>query len=253
MEAKETKAAVANGVVWLFVPGGDGVRVAAYLRVSTDGQSTEHQRESLKAWVEAQGVEWSAVEVYADEGVSGARSERERPSFSRLMVAVRSGKLDRVVLFESSRASRAFLDYLAFLNDCSTHGVTVDVVGKGVVAFESAHDMLMASVHAFLAQAEREKISERTKSGLANARRKGVKLGAPKGNDYTRGRRKEYAPELVVEVVHLTAAGHSQRYIATLLGTRFTARPLSPGTVLNIQRRSGIEPANGAALGRKQA
>ena len=114
--AKENVASKAKGVAWLFIPEGDAVRVAAYLRVSTDGQSVEHQRESLRAWVEAQGVKWESVEVFSDEGISGSKSERGRPSLARLMAAVRGGKLDRVVLFESSRASRAFLDYLSFLN-----------------------------------------------------------------------------------------------------------------------------------------
>jgi DNA invertase Pin-like site-specific DNA recombinase len=42
-----------------------------YLRVSTDGQTTENQRQALKAVARQRG--WSVVAAYDDNGASGAK------------------------------------------------------------------------------------------------------------------------------------------------------------------------------------
>ena len=51
-------------------------RVALYLRVSTDGQSTALQRRDLVEACKHRG--WEVTEVYEDAGISGAKG-REGP------------------------------------------------------------------------------------------------------------------------------------------------------------------------------
>ena len=46
-------------------------RVAIYVRVSTDGQTTANQELELRAWAERAGH--VVVEVYADNGHSGSK------------------------------------------------------------------------------------------------------------------------------------------------------------------------------------
>ena len=46
-------------------------RAAIYLRVSTSGQTVENQRRELEQVARRRG--WSVVEVYQDEGISGAK------------------------------------------------------------------------------------------------------------------------------------------------------------------------------------
>jgi hypothetical protein len=57
-------------------------RVALYLRVSTDGQSTALQRRDLVQACEHRG--WEVAEVYEDAGISGATGREGRPAFDRL-------------------------------------------------------------------------------------------------------------------------------------------------------------------------
>ena len=45
-------------------------RAALYLRVSTDGQTTENQRLALEAVAEQRG--WTITATYEDAGISGA-------------------------------------------------------------------------------------------------------------------------------------------------------------------------------------
>jgi DNA invertase Pin-like site-specific DNA recombinase len=52
-------------------------RVALYLRVSTDGQSTALQRRDLVEACKYRG--WEVTEVYEDAGISGAKGREGRP------------------------------------------------------------------------------------------------------------------------------------------------------------------------------
>jgi DNA invertase Pin-like site-specific DNA recombinase len=56
--------------------------VAIYSRVSTDQQSTENQERELREVAERAG--WNIVQIYRDEGVSGAKSRESRPGFDAL-------------------------------------------------------------------------------------------------------------------------------------------------------------------------
>jgi hypothetical protein len=58
-------------------------RVALYLRVSTTGQTTANQRRELEA-VAARHC-WEAVQVFSDNGVSGAKGRKDRPGLGALL------------------------------------------------------------------------------------------------------------------------------------------------------------------------
>ena len=58
-------------------------RVGLYLRVSTDGQSTDNQRFALQEVAGRSG--WNVVEVFEDRGISGAQGRDKRRQFDRLL------------------------------------------------------------------------------------------------------------------------------------------------------------------------
>ena len=62
-------------------------RAAIYLRVSTDEQTTENQRQALVEVAGRRG--WSVVEVYQDQGVSGAKGRDKRPGFDNISACSR--------------------------------------------------------------------------------------------------------------------------------------------------------------------
>jgi len=53
-------------------------RAALYVRVSSTEQTVENQTRELRQIAERRG--WTVVEVYQDEGISGARRREQRPS-----------------------------------------------------------------------------------------------------------------------------------------------------------------------------
>ncbi len=62
---------------------GSNKRVALYLRVSTDGQTTDNQRLELEQVAAHRG--WQIVATYADHGISGAKGRDKRPQFDALL------------------------------------------------------------------------------------------------------------------------------------------------------------------------
>jgi Resolvase, N terminal domain len=56
-------------------------RVGLYLRVSTDGQTTENQRRELEAVAVRSG--WEVVGIYEDAGISGSNGRERRPGLDR--------------------------------------------------------------------------------------------------------------------------------------------------------------------------
>ena len=58
-------------------------RVALYLRVSTtNGQTTENQRLELQQVADRSG--WEVVQIFEDEGVSGAKGRGQRPGLEKV-------------------------------------------------------------------------------------------------------------------------------------------------------------------------
>jgi DNA invertase Pin-like site-specific DNA recombinase len=210
------------------------MKFAVYYRCSTDKQDLEHQRASVRRWLSQQGYAEYELLEFEDEGISGAADSRERPGYRALMEAVSARSVSKVVLFEGSRLSRRMMEYLRFMELADKNGVAVEIVGKGRQAFGSGQEMLLAAVQAFVAQAEREQISQRIRSGLARAKERGIRIGAKKGSHSNRGWRKSHNQRLVDEILLLHRKGLSLREIAELVGTKHTVEPISYGLVRRI-------------------
>lgn len=139
--------------------------IIGYARVSTDDQNLDAQTDALTAV--------GAGKVFADK-ISG--SKRIRPELDRMLDQLRDG--DVVTVTKYDRLARSLKDLLEI----------VETIGKQGAGFRSlAEDIdtttpagrLTFHVFASIAQFERERISERTKEGLASARKRGRIGGRP--------------------------------------------------------------------------
>jgi DNA invertase Pin-like site-specific DNA recombinase len=74
-------------------------RVALYVRVSTDDQSTESQKAELQAWAERAGH--FVVKVFEDHGISGAKGRDKRPAFDALLKAAVRREFDMLAVWSS--------------------------------------------------------------------------------------------------------------------------------------------------------
>ncbi|EPY01621.1 recombinase family protein [Magnetospirillum fulvum] len=151
-------------------------RAAIYLRVSTDGQTTENQRLELVAVAERSG--WEVVEVYEDAGISGAKGRDKRPAFDRLTKDATRRKFDVVMAWSVDRLGRSLQDLVAFLSEVHVLGVDLFLHQQGIDTTTPAGKAMFQMLGVF-AEFERSMIQERVKAGLARARSQGKILGRP--------------------------------------------------------------------------
>src|SRR5262245_32293889 len=76
---------------------GKGKRVALYVRVSTDDQSTVAQKAELEAWAERAGH--TVVKIFEDHGISGAKGRDKRPAFDALLKAAVRREVDMIAVW----------------------------------------------------------------------------------------------------------------------------------------------------------
>ena len=203
------------------------VPVAILVRVSTAKQETDRQISELSAHAEAQG--WKVVEV-CHETVSGRADESERSGLIRVMELASSGTIKKVMVHEVSRLARRNSIVHRFVEDLEALGVSLYWHSQRIETLlptgkRNPAAGIMLALLAEMARAEVETLRERINSGLAEARRNGVKLGRPFGSTSAPADLLKKHPK----VVKLLRDGHSIRHAATL------AR-CSPGTVMKVKR-----------------
>lgn len=174
-------------------------RVAIYLRVSTLDQSTELQRHEITAYVHARS--WDIFHIYEDKE-SG--TTQKRPALQSMLSAVRARKVDTVICWKLDRLFRSMRDLVTTLHEFQDLGVTFISIKDQIDQTTSTGRLLTHLLGAF-AEFEANLIRERVRAGLANAKRKGVKLGRPKTIDIDR-------------VIELRRAGKSLSKIAEIMG-----------------------------------
>jgi DNA invertase Pin-like site-specific DNA recombinase len=152
-------------------------RAALYVRVSTDGQTVDNQRLALEAVCEQRG--WQVVEVYADNGVSGAKGRNQRPGLDALLKDASRGRFNVVLAWALDRLGRSLLDLLDTLSELETVGVALVLHQQAIDTTTAAGRMFFQVTGAF-AEFERAMIRSRVKAGLERAKARGVRLGRPR-------------------------------------------------------------------------
>lgn len=152
-------------------------RVAFYLRVSTDGQKTEHQRRQLEEVAQHRG--WNVVTVYEDAGVSGAKGRDRRPNFDTMLKDATRKRFDLVAAWSVDRLGRGLQDLLHFLDEIKAVGCDLYLHQQAVDTTTPSGRALFQMLGVF-AEFERAMIRERVMAGLATARANGRKLGRPR-------------------------------------------------------------------------
>lgn len=148
------------------------MKVFAYLRVSTDKQDFQQQRNAINAFLSLRGI--SIDEVVTDEGVSGGVTYKKRNLY-HLVQEMREG--DILVVSEISRLGRSMSDLNKLVNDeMKPKKLRLIIVGMGLdldCANLKAIDEMILFAFSFASQIEKELIQERTRNAL-NARKKQI-------------------------------------------------------------------------------
>jgi DNA invertase Pin-like site-specific DNA recombinase len=152
-------------------------RAALYLRVSTDGQTTENQRRALLEVAERRG--WAVVQTYEDAGISGAKGRDKRPGFDAMMKDATRRRFDVLLFWSIDRLGRSTAMVATALAELEAAGVSI-YADKEAMDATTPHGRAMLQMAAVFAELERGMIRERVMAGLDRAKAQGVKLGRPK-------------------------------------------------------------------------
>lgn len=143
------------------------IRTALYVRVSTQEQAKEgysigEQTGRLTKYADAHG--WYIVKTYTDAGFSG--STMDRPALQDMLSDVKSGRIDKVVVYKLDRLSRSQKDTLNIIEDVLlAHSCDFESMSE---KFDTATPFgkAMLGILAVFAQLEREQIKERMALGI---------------------------------------------------------------------------------------
>jgi DNA invertase Pin-like site-specific DNA recombinase len=175
--------------------------VALYARTSTHDQNPGMQVDELRRVAGQRG--WQVVGEYVDAGHSGAKDRR--PELDRMMSDVQRGKIDMVLVWKFDRFARSVRHLVSALDDFRARNVDFASLHDGIDTSTPVGRFTFHVVSA-VAELEREMIRERTRCGIAAARRRGSRIGRPQ------------ARVDVLRAKTLLAGGQSLRQVARLLG-----------------------------------
>ena len=178
-------------------------RVAAYCRVSTDSEeqltSYKTQKKVYTDMIAAR-KDWSLVDIYADEGISGTLAEK-RPRFKKMIEDCLAGKIDYIVTKSVSRFARNTVECLDYVRMLKSRGIGILFEEQNIDTLKSDSELYLV-IYAGFAQAESESISKNiTWSKRKNFEEGKVSLQYKKMLGYRKGEDGE--PEIVPEEANL--------------------------------------------------
>lgn len=167
------------------------LRVAAYARVSS---ASDDQLNSFAAQnryyttLISSKENWSMVDIYADEGITGTSAEK-RGDFQRLLADCRRGLVDRILVKSISRFARNTKECLETLRELKLLGVSVYFEKENIDTANMSGEM-MTTLFASFAQTESESISGNMRWSYQKRMQDGTfnTYNAPLGFDLVEGK-----------------------------------------------------------------
>jgi len=157
--------------------------VAILVRVSSSLQETDRQVTELTAYAESKGYNIVAV---LREKISGTADQDEREGLNQILELARTGKIKKVLVHEVSRIARRNSIAHKFVESLEDYGVSLYWAAQSIETLlpsgrRNPAAGIMLALMAEMARNELEVLKMRVRSGIEEARRKGVKLGRPVG------------------------------------------------------------------------
>jgi DNA invertase Pin-like site-specific DNA recombinase len=148
------------------------MRTAIYCRVSSDSQTVENQLLELRTYVT--GRQWTVAGEFCDQAISGSKDRR--PALDKLMAEARRGRIDAIGVWSLDRFGRSLAHVVTAVQELHERGIAFVSIKEGL-DLSTAAGRLQLHILSALGEFERARLIERTRAGLARARRQGTKLG----------------------------------------------------------------------------
>ncbi len=141
------------------------MRLFGYARVSTSQQSLDIQVKTLKA----EGVK--SNRIFTDK-ITGSHVNRD--GLRLLRIKVETG--DVILVKKLDRLGRDTADMINLIKEFDEMGVAIRFLDDGI-STEGTMGKMVVTILSAVAQAERQRILERTNEGRIEAKAKGIKFG----------------------------------------------------------------------------
>ena len=182
------------------------MRVIGYLRVSTDGQNLEKNKDEILRFGNDKrlgSIEW------VTETVSGTVDWKQR-EIGRILAELQPG--DIIITPEISRFARSLLQILQIIEEAKKKNVSIYALKGNWQLNGNMESKVMLAVLGLVSEIERDLISLRTKEALAARKAAGVRLGRKPGAG--KSRLDKYRPEIEA----LLKNGSRKNFIAKRYG-----------------------------------
>ena len=150
--------------------------IYGYLRVSSDEQDVNSQRQGVELFASERG--WNIDSYITDEGVSGGKDPDKR-NLGPLLKKVK--KEDVIICSEISRLGRDLYMVMDILHFCMEQGCIIYTVKDKFVLGDDIQSKVLAFAFGLSAEIERQMIRQRTKEGLRLRMKLGILVGRPIG------------------------------------------------------------------------
>lgn len=184
--------------------------VIGYIRVSTDKQTYKHQRFEIEQYAKNQGLK---IDDWIEETISSRKALKNRKLGTLLE---NLGENDILITCEISRLGRSLLEVMRILETCLNKNCQVWTLKENYRLGNDIQSKVLAFAFSLAAEIERNLISQRTKSSLANLKASGKKLGRP----FSAESKKLKLSKNARKVQNLLAKGISKSQIAKILGVQ---------------------------------
>ena len=144
-----------------------------YIRVSSNKQTLEHQRFEITNFATKEGLK---IDSWIEEKISSRKSLDKR-KLGELLNNLQEN--DILITCEISRLGRSLLEVMKILETCLNKNCQVWTIKENYRLGNDIQSKVLAFAFGLAAEIERNLISQRTKSSLANIKANGKKLGRP--------------------------------------------------------------------------
>jgi site-specific DNA recombinase len=230
--------------------------VVVYGRVSQDrseGKSVDDQLAECRAWAQREG--WRVIAEHRDDGVSASRyaSGKARAEWQACMDLITAGRVDLLVVWEVSRATRDRAVWSALVAACLERGVRIGAGGK-VHDPSDPDDGFLLDLQGALAVRESAVTSKRIRRAVraraAEGRPHGkIPFGYRREHDVTTGKTVAQVPDeatapMVREIAQRLLGGEALYAVAVDLNSRGLSAPCGGRWDLTQVKRVAISPTN---------
>ncbi len=196
--------------------------VIGYIRVSSAKQTLEHQQFEIEQFAQSQNL---IIDNWVQEKISSRKALRNR-KLGTLLEDLKEN--DIIISCEISRLGRSLLEVMRILEICLSKKCQVWTIKENYRLGNDIQSKVLAFAFGLAAEIERNLISQRTKSSLANLKAAGKKLGRPLAAESQKLKLSKNA----CKIKKLLSKGVSKSQIAKKLGVqrstlrRFIARTM---------------------------